>query len=155
MPFPIDCDSAKCAFYFFEHYPALVMFETCPTSDTHAEKTKSTGEEVRLPLWCFYRYRRLHHLCHEAAHGLGGFILLLAGGVSVGAQGESRIVMSQHAADGFHVYTVLQGQRGECVPLRYNYDKPEKTRISRVFGYLARFFILFQTEKSSREVVIS
>ncbi len=43
----------------------------------------------------------------------------------------------------------------EGVPLRYNYDKPEKPRISRVFGYLARFFILFQTEKSSREVVIS
>lgn len=41
------------------------------------------------------------------------------------------------------------------VPLRYNYDKPEKPRISRIFGYLARFFILFQTEKSSREVVIS
>ena len=115
MPFPIDCDSAKCAFYFFEHYPALVMFETCPTSDTHAEKTKRTGEEVRHPLWCFYRYRRIHPLCHAAAHGLGGFILLLAGGVSVGAQGESRIVMSKHAADGFHVYTVLQGLRGECV----------------------------------------
>lgn len=43
---------------------------------------------------------------------------------------------------------------GCCVPLRYNYDKPEKPRISRIFGYLARFFILFQTEKSSREVVI-
>jgi len=42
-----------------------------------------------------------------------------------------------------------------AMPLRYNYDKPEKPRISRVFGYLARFFILFQTEKSSREVVIS
>ena len=42
-----------------------------------------------------------------------------------------------------------------AVPLRYNYDKPEKPRISRVFGYLARLFILFQTEKSSREVVIS
>ena len=41
------------------------------------------------------------------------------------------------------------------MPLRYNYDKPEKPRISRGFGYLARFFILFQTEKSSREVVIS
>ena len=41
------------------------------------------------------------------------------------------------------------------MPLRYNYDKPEKPRISRVFAYLARFFILFQTEKSSREVVIS
>ena len=42
-----------------------------------------------------------------------------------------------------------------AMPLRYNYDKPEKPRISRVFGYLARFSILFQTEKSSREVVIS
>ena len=46
-------------------------------------------------------------------------------------------------------------QTGTAMPLRYNYDKPEKPRISRVFGYLARFFILFQTEKSSREVVIS
>ena len=50
---------------------------------------------------------------------------------------------------------VGQQQAGTAVPLRYNYDKPEKPRISRVFGYLARFFILFQTEKSSREVVIS
>ena len=46
-------------------------------------------------------------------------------------------------------------QGNVAVPLRYNYDKPEKPRISMVFGYLARFFILFQTEKSSREVVIS
>ena len=46
-------------------------------------------------------------------------------------------------------------QTGAAMPLRYNYDKPEKPRISRVFGYLARFFILFQTEKSSREAVIS
>lgn len=50
---------------------------------------------------------------------------------------------------------LLQQNRCNRMPLRYNYDKPEKTRISRVFGYLARFFILFQTEKSSREVVIS
>ena len=53
------------------------------------------------------------------------------------------------------VAAVVQKQTGAAVPLRYNYDKPEKPRISRVFGYLARFFILFQTEKSSREVVIS
>ena len=49
----------------------------------------------------------------------------------------------------------LDEQRDMGMPLRYNYDKPEKPRISRVFGYLARFFILFQTEKSSREVIIS
>ena len=45
--------------------------------------------------------------------------------------------------------------RNEIVPLRYNNDKPEKPRIARVFGYQARFFILFQTEKSSQKVVIS
>ena len=50
---------------------------------------------------------------------------------------------------------LIVGDKCMGMPLRYNYDKPEKPRISRVFGYLARFFILFQTEKSSREVVIS
>ena len=74
--------------------------------------------------------------------------------MSVGVQREACRKMPQHARYGFDVHTVLQGQRCESVPLRYNYDKPEKPRISRVFGYLARFFILFQTEKSSREVVI-
>ena len=75
--------------------------------------------------------------------------------MSVGVQREACRKMPQHARYGFDVHTVLQGQRCEGVPLRYNYDKPEKPRTSRVFGYLARFFILFQTEKSSREVVIS
>lgn len=75
--------------------------------------------------------------------------------MSVGIQREACRKMSQHARHGFDVHSVLQCQRCEGVPLRYNYDKPEKPRISRVFGYLARFFILFQTEKSSREVIIS
>ena len=73
----------------------------------------------------------------------------------VGVQREACRKMPQHARHGLDVHTVLQCQRCEGVPLRYNYDKPEKSRISRVFGYLARFFILFQAEKSSREVVIS
>ena len=77
------------------------------------------------------------------------------GHMGVGIQGEACGVVAQHGGKGLDIHAVLQGQRGEGVPLRYNYDKPEKPRISRVFGYLARFFILFQTEKSSREVVIS
>ena len=52
-------------------------------------------------------------------------------------------------------YTRMKRSGHVGMPLRYNYDKPEKPRISRVFGYQARFFILFQPEKSSREVVIS
>lgn len=63
--------------------------------------------------------------------------------------------MAQDAGECLGIHTTGQSMSGEGVPLRYNYDKPEKPRISRVFGYLARFFILFQTEKSSREVVIS
>ena len=73
----------------------------------------------------------------------------------ISIQREACRKMPQHTRYGFDVHAVLQSQRCEGVPLRYNYDKPEKPRISRVFGYLARFFILFQTEKSSREVVIS
>lgn len=73
----------------------------------------------------------------------------------VGVQRKPCRKMPQHARYGLDVHAVLQCQRCEGVPLRYNYDKPEKPRISRVFGYLARFFILFQTEKSSREVIIS
>ena len=63
--------------------------------------------------------------------------------------------MAQDTGQGFGVHAAGEGVGCEGMPLRYNYDKPEKPRISRVFGYLARFFILFQTEKSSREVIIS
>ena len=63
--------------------------------------------------------------------------------------------MPQPLLNALERNAVGQQQSGAAMPLRYNYDKPEKPRISRVFGYLERFFILFQTEKSSREVVIS
>ena len=97
----------------------------------------------------------LHHLCHEIPHLFGCAFLHLACDVSVGSQCEACVEVTKHTGHCFHVHAILERQRCECVPLRYNYDKPEKPRTSRVFGYLARFFILFQTEKSSREVVIS
>ena len=96
-----------------------------------------------------------HGVSKQSAHRLGGFGLRKRCDVSVRVKREASGVVTQHPGDGFDVHAVLQRERCECVPLRYNYDKPEKPRISRVFGYLARFFILFQTEKSSREVVIS
>ena len=70
------------------------------------------------------------------------------GGCSDGAVTKPRL-------NFLHGDTLGKQKRCTAMPLRYNYDKPEKPRTSRVFGYLARFFILFQTEKSSREVVIS
>ena len=75
--------------------------------------------------------------------------------MGVGVQSKSSRVVSQILLHGLDVVAALDGNDGIGVPLRYNYDKPEKPRISRVFGYQARFFILFQPEKSSREVVIS
>ena len=74
-------------------------------------------------------------------------------GVDVRRGGE--VAVAQPLLNVLEGNAVGQQQAGAAMPLRYNYDKPEKPRISRVFGYLARFFILFQTEKSSREVVIS
>lgn len=58
----------------------------------------------------------LSHLRHEAAHGLCRLILLLPGGVGVGPQGESGIIVTQHGGDGFDVHAVLKGQGGEGVP---------------------------------------
>ena len=46
-----------------------------------------------------------------------------------------------------HWHTIFQQQRSAGMPLRYNYNKPEKPRISRVFGYLARFFHPFPNRK--------
>lgn len=89
------------------------------------------------------------------SYGFCRLLLGRCGDGGIGMQGEPRAEVPQHPGYRLDVYPVLEGQRCECVPLRYNYDKPEKSRISRVFGYLARFFILFQAEKSSREVVIS
>ena len=38
----------------------------------------------------------LHDLLHEVPHGLGGLVLLLPGGVGVGAQGEPGVEVAQH-----------------------------------------------------------
>lgn len=129
-----------------------------PHRDPHAETVgkdkKAPDGKICLPVRFLLLLTRLYNLSQDAAHSLGGLVLLLLRGVGVGAQGEPGIVVPRHGGHGFDVHAVLEGCGGEGVPLRYNYDKPEKPRISRIFGYLARFFILFQTEKSSREVVI-
>ena len=88
-------------------------------------------------------------------HSFGAFSLHSNGGVGIGAEGEGSGGVPQIFLYGFDIIASFQAIDGIRMPLRYNYDKPEKLRISRVFGYLARFFILFRTEKSSREVVIS
>ena len=52
----------------------------------------------------------------------------------VDVQREARAAVTEHGGDCFYVHAALQRGRGEAMPLRYNYDKPEKPRISRVVG---------------------
>ena len=75
--------------------------------------------------------------------------------MGINIAGGADIAVPQPLLNFLQAHAVGVKQACAAMPLRYNYDKPEKPRISRAFGYLARFFILFQTEKSSREVVIS
>ena len=122
---------------------------------THTEKGPESTGQGQTGILLSGPVFSAHLLADDPADGVGGILFHLRRGVSVGVQGEASRVVAQGTGQRFHVHPAFQGQCGEGVPLRYNYDKPEKPRISRVFGYLARLFILFQTEKSSREVVIS
>ena len=59
-------------------------------------------------------------------------ILHIVGDMGVGVQGEARAVVAQHTGQGLHIHTAGDCHRSERMPLRYNYDKPEKPRISRL-----------------------
>ena len=67
--------------------------------------------------------------------------------MGVGVQGKPGAEVSQHSGHGFHVHPVLQGQRGKCVPLRYNYDKPEKPRRIKGFEVFSLVFHPFPNRK--------
>ena len=66
------------------------------------------------------------YLFHKIPHLLRRTLLHLTGGVRVSAQGEARIIVTQHVGHCFHVHAVLQSNGRECVPLRYNNDKRKK-----------------------------
>ena len=59
---------------------------TWPTRGKIRKRRKSAGRKIRRSR-CV-RSLPLHHLRHEAAHGSGGLLLLLAGGMGIGAEGK-------------------------------------------------------------------
>ena len=86
---------------------------------THTRKYPDRSKEYRRGSFCLlsgiFVFFCLHDLCHEAAHRLCGLVLLLPCSVGVGAEGEARVVVTEHTADGFDVHPILQCQRCEGV----------------------------------------
>ena len=76
-----------------------------------------------------------HCLRNDAADRPRGLDLCRSRCVGVRSEREARVVMPQHSGYRLDVHAVLQRQCRERMPLRYNYDKPEKPRISRVLRF--------------------
>ena len=89
----------------------------------------------------------LHDLCHEIAHLFGGAFLHLPCDVRVGAERKDCIEVTEHTRYGFHVHAILQCQRCECVPLRYNNDKQKKPLFSRGLSVCRLLFNSFSKLK--------
>ena len=97
------------------------MWVNCLTHTvTHTRKCAERVKEYRRggfapsPIFLMFFFCS-HHLCHEAAHRLCGFVLLLPRSVGVGAECESSVIVAEHTADGFDVHPILQCQRCEGV----------------------------------------
>ena len=71
--------------------------------------------------------------------------------MGVGVQGEPGAVVTQHAGHRFHVHPILEGQGSEGMPLRYNYDKPEKPRRIKGFEVFSLVFSSFSKSKNHTE----
>ena len=122
-------------------------FSPDPNGDPKAERTGKHGEgrmASSAPLWFFCG---LHGLADDAADGVGGGALHPRRGVGVGAEGEARVIVSQRAGQCLDVHAVLEGQRCESMPLRYNYDKPEKPPYIKGFRLSGKVFHPFPNRK--------
>ena len=73
--------------------------------------------------------------------------------MSVGVQREACRKMPQHARYGFDVHSVLQGQRCEGVPLRYNNDKRKKPLFSRGLSVCRHLFNSFSKLKCDEKII--
>ena len=86
-------------------------------------------------------------LVQESAHLCCRLMLHTRGHMGVGIQGEACGVVAQHGGKGLDIHAVLQGQRGEGVPLRYNNDKQKKPLFSRGLSVCRLLFNSFSKLK--------
>ncbi len=66
-------------------------------------------------------------------HAIGGLLPHLLGDMTVNVQREAGGGMTQIALHGLDVISAFDGDNCVAVPLRYNNDKPEESRIFKGF----------------------
>ncbi len=124
---------------------------------THTPKCLERDRECQTGSFAFLPgcFSVSYDLRHKISHRLRCLILHLPGGVGVGAEGESGVVVTQHTADCFHVYPILECQGREGVPLWHNKDKPENPCVARSWRLALILFPLKTARKwDLREGVI-
>ena len=70
----------------------------------------------------------------------------------VDISGRADVAVSQPFADLFKLKTFGEQQAGAGVPLRYNYDKPEKPRRIKGFEVFSLVFSSFSKPKNHTEI---
>ena len=85
------------------------------------------------------------YLRHGAVHG--GLP-----GMQIEGLGGGHLRVAQNAGEGEHIHAVLDGAGGKGVPLRYNYDKPEKPRRIKGFEVFSLVFSSFSKPKNHTEI---
>ena len=86
----------------------------------------------------------VHHICRREL----GLIVQMAVDVRRGAD----VAVTQPFLDLLHGHVVCQQQRGAAMPLRYNYDKPEKPRRIKGFEVFSLVFSSFSKPKNHAEI---
>ena len=84
---------------------------------------------------------------HSGAGLLAGLVQV---GVDVGGGGEVRVAQEVGHVNQRHI--LVDEQAGESVPLRYNYDKPEKPRRIKGFEVFSLIFSSFSKPKNHTEI---
>ena len=97
----------------------------------------------KLPLLYGLRLWQCQRVCHRPGAQVLGLRIQMR--VNVGRGGN--IAVSQPLLNLLHRHALFQQQAGTGVPLRYNYDKPEKPRRIKGFEVFSLVFHPFPNRK--------
>ena len=95
-------------------------------NEMRGKSQRAPERKLLLSLRYFCAFFCSHHLRHETAHFLRGLLLHLPCSVGVGAEGEARVVVTQHRGYCFDIHAVLecQGREGMSEVVKSDVRQP-------------------------------